>query len=107
MSIIKKTKEERKADANKAYSKSTKRPDTPLAETPDPTQPVTDLKSALADINTRTAARQASIDASHVKLDAARIERSKNRTPISGSRLYGLASFAGTTGRESKEQSKE
>lgn len=100
MGIVKKTKEERKADASKAYSQSTKRPDTPLAETPDPTQPVTDLKSALSDINARSATRQAAINAAQSKLDAARIERSKNRTPISGSRLYGLASFAGTTGRE-------
>jgi leucyl-tRNA synthetase len=102
MGIVKKTKEERKADSAKVYQT---RPDTPLGETPDPTAPITNLKTALADINTRTAVRQASIDASHAKLDAARIARSKEKRSIAGDggRLYGLASFAGTTGRQTKE----
>lgn len=99
MPIEKKTKEERKADSAKAYETASKRNDTPLVETPDPTTPVTNLKSALSDINTRSAIRQANINASQSKLDAARIERSKQRKSIAGgegSRLHGLASFAST-----------
>lgn len=99
MGIVKKTKEERRADAAEAYKTSTSRPDTPLADSPDPTTPVTNLKSALADINTRSATRQASQNASQAKLDAARIERSKNKKSPSESRLFGLATFAGTTGK--------
>ena len=75
---------------------------TPGAETPDPTASITNLKSALADINARSAARKASQKASKEKLDAARIERSKQKKSIAGgegSRLAGLASFASTTGR--------
>ena len=92
MGIVKKTKEERKAEA-------AKRPDTPLAETPDATTPVTNLKSVIDDINTRSAARQASKNETQAKLDAARIERSKAKKSIAGegSRLYGLASFADRT----------
>ena len=75
---------------------------TPGAETPDLTAPVTDLKSALADINTRTATRQKSIDASNAKANAARVERSKAKTNKSGGGLYGLASFSSTTGRQAK-----
>lgn len=92
MGIAKKTKEERKAD-------SAKRSDTPLGETPDPTTPVTNLKSALADINTRSAARQASQNESQAKLDASRIARSKATRSIAGDggRLHGLASFGDRT----------
>lgn len=88
MGIKLKTKEERRADV-------------PLAETPDVTAPITDLKSALSDINARSAARQSAIDKSREKLDAARIERSKARRSVAGEggRLYGLASFGGTTGK--------
>ena len=99
MGIVKKTKEERKADSAKVYQT---RPDTPLGETPDPTAPITNLKTALTDINARSAARQASQNASQAKLDAARIERSKQKKSIAGgegSRLAGLASFSSTTGR--------
>lgn len=102
MPIVKKTKEERKADAAKSYEEAKKRNDTPLADTPDPTTPVTNLKSALADINTRSAARQAAQNSSQAKLDADRIARSKMKKSIAGgegSRLAGLATFAGTTGR--------
>lgn len=102
MGIVKKTKEERKADAAKVYDDAKKRNDTPLADTPDPTTPVTNLKSALADINTRSAARQAAQNASQAKLDADRIARSKMKKSIAGgegSRLAGLASFSSTTGR--------
>lgn len=104
MGIKKKTKEEREADAAKVYE--TKRKDTPLGETPDPTTPITNLKSALYDISARSAARQASQNASKEKLDAARIERSKQRKSIAGgegSKLAGLASFASTTGRQTRE----
>lgn len=97
MGIVKKTKEERKADAANKRDLST-----PGASTPDPTEPITDLKSALADINARSAARQASKNASQAKLDADRIARSKQRKSIAGgegSRLAGLASFSSTTGR--------
>lgn len=104
MGIVKKTKEERKADAAKVYQT---RPDTPLGESPDPTAPVTDLKSALADINTRSAARQVSLNASQKVLDAGRAERSKQKKSIAGgegSRLSGLASFASTTGRTKQQR---
>jgi hypothetical protein len=102
MGIVKKTKEERKADSAKIYEAASKRADTPLGETPDPTAPITNLKTALTDINARSAARQASQNASQAKLDAARIERSKQKKSIAGgegSRLAGLASFSSTTGR--------
>jgi hypothetical protein len=73
---------------------------TPAAETPELTKPVTDLKSALADINTRTAARKKVIDTARAKTDAARIARSKERSSSSsGTGLYGLASFRNTTGK--------
>ena len=77
------------------------RKDTPLADTPDPTEPISNLKSALADINARSTARQEAIDTSQAKLDAARIARSKQKKSIAGegSRLHGLATFAGTTGK--------
>jgi len=99
MGIVKKTKEERKADSDKVYDEAKKRNDTPLAETPDPTTPVTNLKSALADINTRSEARQSAQNASQAKLDADRIARSKARKSIAGegSRLHGLSSFSDRT----------
>ncbi len=83
MGIVKKTKEEIKADA----------------DTTDVTTSVTNLKTALADINARSAKRQASQKDSQTKLDASRIERSKAKKSIAGegSRLYGLASFADRT----------
>jgi hypothetical protein len=91
MPFVKKTKQERA--------------DTPLAGTPDPTTPITDLKSALADINARSAARQASQNESQKKLDDARNERSKARKSVAGEGigLYGLASFRNTTGKQTRE----
>lgn len=91
MGIVKKTKEERK--------------DTPLADTPDPTTPVTDLKSALADINIRSAARQAIKDEYQARLNASRIERSKQKKSVAGgnSGLYGLATFRNSTGGQGRE----
>ena len=91
MPFVKKTKQERK--------------DTPLGDTPDPTTPITDLKSALTDINARSAARQTSQNASQKKLDDERNERSKARKSVAGEGigLYGLASFRNTTGKQTKE----
>ena len=87
MPLIKKTKQERES--------------TPLGKSPDAITPVTDIKSALADINTRSAARQKSISDSSAKLNAARIERSKKKTPQSGGGgLHGLASFGSTYSRK-------
>lgn len=85
----------------KLKTKEERRADTPLAETPDVTAPITDLKSALSDINTRSTARQNAINKSQEKLDAARIARSKAKRSVAGEggRLHGLASFGGTTGK--------
>jgi len=81
------------------------RKDTPLADTPDSETSVTNLKSALDDINARSAARQASQNAVQAKLDAARIERSRRKKSVAGgdSGLYGLATFRNSTGRQEKE----
>ena len=81
------------------------RKDTPLADTPDPTKPTYDLKSALADINARIAAQQASKNEAQAKLDADRIERSRKRKSVAGgdSGLYGLATFRNSTGRQEKK----
>lgn len=82
-----------------------KRKDTPLADTPDPTKPTYDLKSALADINARIAAQQASKNEAQAKLDAARIARSRQKKSVAGgdSGLYGLATFRNSTGRQEKK----
>lgn len=80
MAIVKKTKQERK--------------DTPLADSPEGEAPITDLKSALADINTRSIARQKVISSSNEKLNANKAER---RRRASGGTLHGLASFADRT----------
>jgi hypothetical protein len=76
------------------------RKDTPLGDSPNVEVPVTDLKTALADINARQAARTTSINETRAKLNEDRIARSKNKKDVAGGSLYGLASFAGTTGRE-------
>lgn len=75
------------------------RRDTPLSDSPDVEAPVTDLKSALADINKRTAARQTAMNESRAKVNAARIARSRERKSSADGALYGLASFRGTTGK--------
>ena len=108
MPFVKKTKKEREADASAAAKEraaAQKREDTPLAGTPDPTTPIADLKSALADINARSAARQASQNESQARLDAARNERSKAKKSVAGEGigLYGLASFRNTTGKQTKD----
>jgi len=104
MPIVKKTKQEREADASAAAKEraaAQKREETPLAGTPDPTAPITNLKTALADINARSAARQKSLNESQEKLDAARIERSRARKSVAGegTALYGLESFKSTRGQ--------
>jgi hypothetical protein len=78
-----------------------KRPDTPLADTPDSEKTPFDLKTALADINTRISARQTAMNESMQKSNAARAARSKERKNVAGEggRLSGLATFASTTGR--------
>lgn len=76
------------------------RKDLPLGESPDVTAPVTDLKSALADINKRTTDRQSSINASRAKVEQSRKERSRTKKPlVAEGNLYGLASFRNTTGK--------
>ena len=101
MSIVKKTKEERQEDNRKVIADAKKSRDTPLSDSPDVPERVTDIKSALADINARAAARQKSVDESNSKLEDARIARSKAKRSIAGEggRLFGLASFASTTGK--------
>lgn len=81
------------------------RKDTPLADTPESETTVTNLKTALDDINSRSAARQASQNAVQAKLDAAIIERSRKRKSVAGgdSGLYGLATFRNSTGRQEKD----
>lgn len=75
------------------------RKDTPLADSPEGEAPITDLKTVLADINTRSNARQSAINESRAKVNASRIERSKQKRSVSDASLYGLASFKGTTGK--------
>lgn len=67
----------------------------------DPTKPSTDLKVTLESIKQRSIDRQKAVNESRAKLNAARIERSKNRKANSGggSGLAGLASFSSTTGK--------
>lgn len=81
-----------------------KRPDTPLADTPENEKTPFDLKTALADINTRISARQESMNESMQKSNAARAARSKQKRNVAGqgTGLYGLATFASTTGRSNK-----
>ena len=80
-------------------TKEAKRPDTPLATSPKVPPRPDDLKSVLTDINTRAAARQASIDESNKKLSDARLARRKEKsdTPVGSTRLHGLASFSDRT----------
>lgn len=84
MAIVRKTKEERGRDI-------------PLPESPDVLSPITDIKSALSDIESRSAARQKSTTESRNKLNAAREARNRNRKPLSGGSLQGLASFSDRT----------
>lgn len=93
MGLVKKTKEERQEAAKENR-------DTPLAKTPEAITPISDVKSAIADIEKRSLARQKSIDESTSKRNAARIERSKNKTKQSGSKLQGLTSLSNTLGMQ-------
>ena len=87
MGIKLKTKQERK--------------DTPLGATPDSETPVTDVKTALADINKRADARRAAINESRAKVEQSRKDRSRAKNPlVAGGNLYGLASFKNTTGKQ-------
>lgn len=72
------------------------RKDTPLADSPEGEAPVTDLKTALADINTRSEARQSAINESRAKVNAGRIERSRQKRSVADASLYGLSSFRNT-----------
>ena len=94
MGLHLKSKEERKSD-------SVKRDDTPLAKSPEAETPVTDLKSALDDIGRRSLDRQKSMDRSQAKLEAARVERSKEKPhQTGGGKLQGLASLKNTLGMQ-------
>lgn len=76
------------------------RKDTPLETSPDAEAPVTDIKTALADINKRASLRQNAINESRSKVEQDRVERSRNKKHlVSGGSLYGLASFRNTTGK--------
>lgn len=88
MSIVKKTKQDRDLA-------------TPGASTPDLETPAFDLKTALDDIGRRSLDRKKSIERSQAKLEESRLARSRETRSIAGEggRLYGLASFAGTTGK--------
>ena len=96
---MKKTKQERQADNNAFIESAKKNRDTPLSKSPDAVAPVTDLKSAFADIEARSSARQKSIAESNAKLNAARAERNKEKTNQTGEgKLQGLASLKNTLG---------
>jgi hypothetical protein len=87
MSLVKKTKQERE--------------DTPLAKSPEAIAPITDVKSAIADIEKRSSERQAAIREAGIKSSASRAERSKKRTgQTGGGRLQGLASLTNTLGTQ-------
>ena len=101
MGLHLKNKEERK-------SASVKRADTPLADSPEAEAPAIDLKSALDDIGRRSLDRQKSMDRSQAKLEAARVERSKeNPNQTGGGKLQGLASLKNTLGMQYAKKEKE
>lgn len=63
--------------------------------------PVTDVKTALDDINKRVAQRKQVRDERNKKLSDAKAQRRNSaKSNQQDTRLFGLASFAGTTGRE-------
>lgn len=88
----------------KLKTKSERRVDKPLAETPKVERPITDIKSAITDINTRSAARMKAISDSQVKLDSDNEERNKSRRSLGESRIQGLASLHNTLGRQYYKQ---
>lgn len=87
-----------------AKEKKIKRPDTPLANSPEVEQKRMDVRTVVADINARSLERQTAVKESQDKLEAARLERGKNRKPLTSSRIYGLASFASSTGKQEKQE---
>lgn len=62
--------------------------------------PVSDINTALADINARAAQRKATSDASQVKLTSDRIARRKTQKKQTGGTIQGLASLHNTLGRQ-------
>lgn len=75
------------------------RPDTPLAKSPDAITKITDVKTALADIEKRSQARIKARQEANKKFSDAREARSKSKKQTGEGRLYGLASFSNTTGK--------
>ena len=62
---------------------------------------VTDIKTALDDINARAAQRKQARADYNKKLNDAKVQRrNSSKSNQQETKLYGLASFAGTTGRE-------
>lgn len=76
-----------------------KRADTPLANSPNAITPITDVKTALADIEKRSQARIKARQEADKKLSDNREARSKAKKQIGEGRLYGLASFSSTTSK--------
>jgi uncharacterized protein YlxW (UPF0749 family) len=63
--------------------------------------PVTDIKTALDDINARAAQRKQARSEYNKKLNDAKAQRrNSSKSNQQETKLYGLASFSGTTGRE-------
>lgn len=62
--------------------------------------PVSDINTALADINARAAQRKAASEASQAKLTSDRIARRKTQKGQSGGTIQGLASLKNTLGRQ-------
>lgn len=61
---------------------------------------VSDINTALADINARAAQRKAASDVSQAKLTSDRIARRKTQKGQSGGTIQGLASLHNTLGRQ-------
>ena len=78
-----------------------KRADTPLANSPNAITPITDVKTALSDIEKRSQARIKARQEANKKLSDAREARSRSKKPFQTGegRLYGLASFSSTTSK--------
>jgi hypothetical protein len=62
-------------------------------------QKVTDIRTALADIQKRSLERKKAREAVQKKISDNRAARSKERKSSSGSKLFGLASFSSTTSK--------
>jgi hypothetical protein len=80
--------------------KKTNRPDTPLAATPTNSK-VTDVGTALADIQKRADARKKIVDEGQKKLnEARRASKDKGRTQTGSGKLQGLAGLKNTLGTQ-------